>query len=100
MATVPHQESPLAHERGRRSFEVAAPEMWASLAIIAMWIVVLFDALFGPDMEFVDPGGSSTIPTVLPVAGCAFLSTWIVAAFAFRRERKSDSHWRGPAGRR
>jgi hypothetical protein len=66
------------------------PEMWAGLAIIAMWVAVLFTAVFGPNMVFTDAGGRTTIPSVFPVAGAAFLATWALGAAAFRRERKLD----------
>ena len=34
--------------RQRRLQELNVPELWASLAIIVMWLAVLFDAIFGP----------------------------------------------------
>jgi hypothetical protein len=89
MATVSHEPSRFADATsGWTLFRV--PEMWASLAIISMWLAVLFDAIFGPSMVFTDAGGSTTIPSVLPVAGAAFLATWALGAFAFRRERKPN----------
>jgi len=42
-------------ERVRRYSRVLVREMWASLAIISMWLAVLFDALFGPDFVSATP---------------------------------------------
>jgi hypothetical protein len=41
-------------------------------------------------LVFTDVGGSTTIPSVLPVAGAAFLATWALGAVAFRRERNPN----------
>lgn len=48
---------------GRRGLfsQVLAHEMWASLAIAVMWLAVLFDALFGPDLVVSNPSGTTTI---------------------------------------
>jgi multisubunit Na+/H+ antiporter MnhF subunit len=69
------------------------PEMWASLAIAVMWLVVLLVALFGPDIESRSVAGDWThLPTVVIVAFFAFLGTWVVARRGFGRSRE------GPAG--
>jgi hypothetical protein len=65
------------------------PEVWAALAIVVMWLAVLFDAIFGPDIVNTSAGGdSSTVPSAVVVALFAFLGTWVVARRGFRRERK------------
>jgi hypothetical protein len=65
---------------------LAVPEMWASLAITVMWLVVLLDALFGPDIEVRSAAGDYThLPSVVIVAFFAFLGTWVVARHGFRR---------------
>ena len=39
----------LTTKRTRTSVTASAPvEMWASLAIVVMWLAVLFDAIYGP----------------------------------------------------
>jgi hypothetical protein len=69
---------------------VARPEMWASLAIAAMWVAVFVTAIWGPDAQFhsVD-GSSSTIPSAIFVTVFAFLGTWIVARYGFRQRKNS-----------
>jgi hypothetical protein len=81
----------IPHERPVRplSLRLLVPEMWASLAIIVMWLAVLFDAIFGPDIVNRSAGGDfSTVPSAVAVALFAFLATWGVAWFGFRRDRK------------
>jgi hypothetical protein len=61
--------------------------MWASLAIAVMWLAVLFDAIFGPDMVFTSAngGGTSTtrIPSAVAVALFAYLATRVVARYGY-----------------
>jgi hypothetical protein len=65
------------------------PKMWASLAITAMWVAVFVTAIWGPDARFnSDDGNSSTIPTGAFLAVFAFLGTWVVAKYGFRRQQK------------
>ncbi len=61
-------------------------ELWASLAIVSMWIAVLFTAVFGGDMHFEDtPTSMSTIPAAVGVALFASLASWAVARQGLRR---------------
>jgi hypothetical protein len=81
----------ISHERPVRpwSLRLLVPEMWASLAIIVMWLAVLFDAIFGPDIVNRSAGGDfSSVPSAVAVALFAFLATWVVAWFGFRRNPK------------
>jgi hypothetical protein len=67
------------------------PEIWASLAIIVMWLAVLFTAVWGPDIVSTSggpTGSSSTVPSGVAVALFAFLGTWVVAKYGFRQRRK------------
>jgi hypothetical protein len=58
--------------------------MWASLAIVAMWLAVLFTAVYGPDIVSKGVAGdSTTVPSAVAVALFAFLATWPVAKFGF-----------------
>jgi hypothetical protein len=90
MATIPHERSVVAEEKGAWSARLLVREMWASLAIIVMWLAVLFDAIFGPDI--VATSGTAATHTVVPsavvVALFAFLATWVVARHGFGHERK------------
>jgi hypothetical protein len=89
MSTISHEPSADAREKRRWSLQLLVPEMWASLAIVVMWLAVLFDAVFGPDIVNSSAGGDhSTVPSAVAVALFAFLATWVVAKYGFRHERK------------
>jgi hypothetical protein len=66
-------------------------EMWASLAISAMWLAVMLDSLFGPDMVFTNGtpgiGNTTTIPSGVVLGLFALIGTWVVARYAFGRPR-------------
>jgi len=88
MTTIPHEPSRVVESRPW-SLRLLVPEMYASLAIIVMWLAVLFDAVFGPDIVNHSAGGDfSSVPSAVAVALFAFLATWVVAWFGFRRDRK------------
>lgn len=62
------------------------PEIWGTLAIIVMWLAVLFDVVYGGDMRFTDAAnGSSTVPSGVVVAICAAFATASVAKRVYRR---------------
>ena len=85
MSTISHGPTRLAEERRGWSARLLVREMWASLTIIVMWLAVLFDAIFGPDITNTTPGGtSSSVPSAVAVALFACLATWAVAHVAFR----------------
>ncbi len=64
---------------------------WAGLAIITMWLAVLFVGLFGGDIVSETPGGtSSSVPVVVVIAGVALLGTLIVGRRAFTGTSASD----------
>jgi hypothetical protein len=85
MTTVPHQPSDVAPARGSWA-AVLVPEMWASLAIVVMWLAVLVDAIVGPNIESSTPGGTdSSVPSAVALALFAFLGTWVVARYGFRK---------------
>jgi len=91
MNTVSHERTGAVHERRHWSAQVLVPEMWASLAIVVMWLAVLFDAIFGPDIVTTGVAGDrSSVPSAVAVALFAFLGTWVVARYGFRHERESD----------
>jgi len=88
MSTLSHEPSRVVRE-GFRWTELLVAEMWACLAIVVMWLAVLFDAIYGPSIVNSTPGGtSSSVPSAVVVALFAFLATWVVARHGFRRERK------------
>lgn len=80
MATVPHRPAALP-ERRQRYRRLLVPEMWASLAIIVMWVAVLLDALFGPEFVSANGGGVTRIPSAIILALFAYLGTRAVAKY-------------------
>ncbi|HKN63150.1 MAG TPA: hypothetical protein VJV76_02350 [Gaiellaceae bacterium] len=63
-------------------------EVWASLAISVIWLAVLFDAIFGPNIVASHAGGdTSTVPSAIVISFFAFLATRVVAKYG-RRQRK------------
>jgi hypothetical protein len=70
--------------RMRRLPELLVPELWASVAIVAMWLAVLFDAVYGPNIVSTSGSNATTIPSSVVVAFFAFLGTRVVARCGFR----------------
>lgn len=87
MSTVPAQAAPTASPGPRWYAYVLVRDMWASLAIASMWMAVLFDALFGPNLVATSGTNASatTIPSAIIVALFAYLGTRVVARYGFGR---------------
>jgi hypothetical protein len=84
MTVIPHEPS-----SGSRFAWLQVTEMWASLAITVMWLAVLFDALFGPNITSTTPGGtSSSVPSAVAVALFATIGTWAVAKYGLHRHAR------------
>jgi hypothetical protein len=84
--TVMQHERPVESRFG----SLRITEVWASLAISVMWLAVLFDALFGPNITSTTPGGtSSSVPSAVAVALFATIGTWAVAKYVLR-QREHD----------
>ncbi len=83
MTTAAQESSGALPERRPLLSQVVVPEMWASLAIAVMWLAVLFDALFGPDLVVTNASGMTTIPSAIIVAPFAYLGTRVVARYGF-----------------
>jgi hypothetical protein len=84
MTVIPHESS----VDGRFAW-LRITEMWASLAITVMWLAVLFDALFGPNITSTTPGGtSSSVPSAVAVALFATIGTWVVAKYGLRQRER------------
>jgi hypothetical protein len=93
LSTISHPPSGAVGEQGR-FWWLSVTEMWASLAIVSMWLAVLFDAVFGPNIVSNTPGGESTsVPSAVVVALFASLGTWAVARYGFGQHRKRDRVW-------
>jgi hypothetical protein len=86
MTTVTHEPPRVA----RRAWWIEARDMWASLAISMIWLAVLFDAVYGPDIKSVNASGNATIvPSAVAVALFAVFATYGVAKYAFDRTRRT-----------
>ena len=89
MTTISHEPARAVEPEQSWSLQLLVPEMWAFLAIMVMWLAVLFDAIWGPSLQtFTVAGDHTTIPSAIFVALFAFLGTWVVARYGFRRDRK------------
>jgi hypothetical protein len=81
MTTIPH-EAPVVRRQVPALF---VRDMWPSLTIIAMWLAVLFDAIYGPDIVSTTVTTTSHVPSAVVLALFAFFATWVVAKYGFRR---------------
>ena len=73
--------------RGRR-LRLLAADTWPSLAIAVIWLVLLFDALFGPDIVVSNSSGFTRLPSAVVVAFFAYLATRAVAKYGFGSDAK------------
>jgi len=88
MTVVSHEPSRLEQGRGFPWSQFLVRELWASLAISIIWLAVLFDALFGPNIVTTSAGGGmSSVPSAVVVALFAFLATWPVARYGLRQRQ-------------
>jgi hypothetical protein len=71
----------------RQPADLLVRNMWAGLAIVVIWLAVLFDALFGPDIVTTSGGGTNTttIPSAVAVALFAWLGSKAVAKYGLSR---------------
>jgi hypothetical protein len=86
LATI---SSPASESRGRR-LRFVVPEMWTSLAIGVIWLVVLVVALFGPDIVSSSAGSFARVPSAVVVAFFAWLATWVIARHGFGHRGDAD----------
>ena len=91
MTTVSHESSGALPEKRRWAPRLLVPEMWTSLAIAVIWLAVLFDALFGPDIVSNNVSSATRVPSAVVVAVFAYLATRVVARYGFGRSR-DDTH--------
>ena len=90
MATVSsHASDATSARRGRRTRFVVR-EMWAAMTVGAIWLVVLADALFGPDIVTSNASGFTKLPSAIVLAFFAWLATRVVAKYGFDRSGHDD----------
>jgi uncharacterized membrane protein len=81
MTTISHEPSTV-----RRAAWLEYRDLWASLAISAMWLTVTVVSLWGPDVHAYDVSGSnSTIPSGVILGLFATIGSWAVAKYGFSR---------------
>jgi hypothetical protein len=85
MTATPHEPVHAARERREWTTRILVPQMWASLAISVMWLAVLFDALWGPNLVASSAASMTTVPSAIIVALFAYLGTRVVAKYGFDR---------------
>jgi hypothetical protein len=73
----------LASTRQRSTSWMSARASWAGLAIISMWLAVLFVGVFGGNIQQAGASGTSSVPVVVVVAIVALIGTYAVGRRAF-----------------
>ena len=92
MTSISHEPVTGSHGRSGLVAALSITQMWASLAIIVIWLAVLFTAVYGPDIVNRGAGGdSSTVPSAVAVALFATLATWAVAKYGFTRRHEPNA---------
>jgi len=77
------QEGPARESIAAR---LLVPAFWGVVSIVAMWLAVLFDGVFGGDMIFAGSGnGPTTIPSAVALALFAVIGTASIAKRVFGR---------------
>lgn len=82
MTTIPHEQPSSV----KKAIWFDARDLYVTVAIVVMWLAVLFVGVFGPD--FVgngNDGSSATIPSGIFVAFFAMLATMSMAKWGFRK---------------
>jgi hypothetical protein len=88
MATMPHEQ---ASPSATRSVRLEARDVGATLAIVVIWLAVLFVGVFGPDfVANSNDGNATTVPAGIGVAFFALFATMSVAKYGFSK-RPHDS---------
>ena len=84
MTATMHEPSTAGPTRECIARRLLVPAFWGAVSIVAMWLAVLFDGIFGGDMVFSNPSsGPTIIPSAVMMALFAFIGTTVVAKRAF-----------------
>lgn len=88
MTLASHESPKLGREEGFPWSQLLVRELWASLAISIIWLAVLFDAVFGPNIYSSSAGvATSSVPSAVAVAFFAFLATWPIAKYGLGKRQ-------------
>jgi hypothetical protein len=88
MTTVPHEQP---SSSALRSIRFEGREVLATVAIVVIWLAVLFVGIFGPDfVGHSNDGNSATIPSGILVAFFALFATMSVAKHGFARKTSDN----------
>ena len=86
MTTTMHEPSTAGPASEGIAARLLVPAFWGAVSIIAMWLAVLFDGIYGGNMIFANAGsGPTIIPSAVAVALFAFIGTVSVAKRVFTR---------------
>lgn len=88
MSSISHGPGQVLDAEHPRSLDLLPRELWACVAIVVVWLAVLFTAIFGGDIVNASAGGNqSSVPSAVAVALFAVLATWPIARYGFQRSR-------------
>jgi uncharacterized membrane protein len=86
MTTTMNDRSSVRSPRESWAPRLLVPEMWATVAIVAMWVAVLFVGVYGGQATFHSVDSSvTTIPSGVLVALFAAIGTGSIAKRVFGR---------------
>jgi hypothetical protein len=87
MTTVmTHEPSTDKPDRRGVAALLLVPGFWGTVSIIAMWLAVMFDGIFGGDMVFANAGsGPTIIPSAVLLGLFAVIGTVSIAKRVFGR---------------
>ena len=87
MTTTMQDQPSVRSPREGWASRVLVREIWATVAIVSMWVAVLFVGVFGGDMTFHGADSSfTTMPSAVAVALFAAIGTGSVAKRVFGRK--------------
>jgi hypothetical protein len=91
MSTLSHEPSGVTQVPRSWPALLFVRELWATIAIVAMWVAVAASTAWGGDLVTYSSGGSdrATVPSGIAVALFASIGTWAVAKYGFG-DRRND----------